>query len=105
VSGSGRKNTKDPRKVALNREHQVSPNPEVNIMVNNKRPDDSIESSEPDVEGHRVLRADSDDETDVEGHRVLRADSDDETDVEGHRVLRNLPADDGDDTEGHRVLR
>lgn len=58
-------------------------------MVNTQRPDDSITSTEPDVEGHRVLRADSDEETDVEGHRVLR----------------NLPADDGDDTEGHRVLR
>jgi hypothetical protein len=88
VSGSGRKHTKDPRKVTPNREHQVSHNPEVNIMVNTQRPDDSIESNEPDVEGHRVLRADSD-----------------ETDVEGHRVLRNLPADDSDDTEGHRVLR
>jgi hypothetical protein len=105
VSGSGRKHTKDPRKVTPNREHQVSHNPEVNIMVNTQRPDDSIESNEPDVEGHRVLRVDPDGETDVEGHRVLRADSDDETDVEGHRVLRNLPADDSDDTEGHRVLR
>jgi hypothetical protein len=58
-------------------------------MVNTQRPDDSIESNESDVEGHRVLRADSD-----EG-----------ADVEGHRVLRNVPGDDGDDTEGHRVLR
>jgi hypothetical protein len=55
-------------------------------MVNNQRPDDSLVNPEPDVEGHRVLRADGDDE-DTEGHRVLRADGDDE-DTEGHRVLR-----------------
>jgi hypothetical protein len=43
-------------------------------MVNNQRPDDSIESKEPDVEGHRVLRInpDADGNDDVEGHRVLR---------------------------------
>ena len=58
-------------------------------MVNKQRSDDDIESQEPDVAGHRVLRA-GDEEADVEGHRVLRAgpDADGDDDVEGHRVLR-----------------
>jgi hypothetical protein len=41
-------------------------------MGDTQRPDDrdDIETQDPDVEGHRVLRVDGDD--DVEGHRVLR---------------------------------
>ena len=43
-------------------------------MVNTQRPDDSIDSADPDVEGHRVHTANDDD---VEGHRVHTANGDD----------------------------
>jgi hypothetical protein len=104
VSGSGQNQAPDPSRVTTTgRTAGLSP-PEEKLMVNKQRPDDYIESQEPDVEGHRVLRA-GDDEADVEGHRVLRT-GDDEADVEGHRVLRISPDADGDDdVEGHRVLR
>jgi hypothetical protein len=104
VSASGRNHTSDWRKVSTNSEMAERPPPEEKLMVNPQRPDDSIESAEPDVEGHRVLRADAEEGDDTEGHRVLRADAEEGDDTEGHRVLR-VADDEDDDTEGHRVLR
>ena len=64
--------------------------------------DDSIQTTDADVEGHRVR---VNDEDDVEGH-VRRPGSavqpdHDEDDVAGHLVRKGVP--DEDDVEGHSI--